>query len=56
MKFPREINKAIGWTIDYGFLEDIKAIVEKKSSDYGPRLDVIEDVLLAAERLMNKEV
>jgi hypothetical protein len=55
MKFPRELNKSIGWKIDYGFLEDIKAIVEKKSSDYGPRLDVIEDVLLAVEYLTNED-
>lgn len=55
MKFPREINKAIGWTIDYGFLDHIKALVEKEYYFHSVSLDVIEDVLLAAEYLTKED-
>ena len=56
VEFPRRKGKHVGgWTIDSEYLAKIVAVMDDKDWMDVPPLEAIEDVLLAVEKVANKE-
>lgn len=58
MKFPRQLNKQGGWTIQPEYLEQVREMIEQSYDelpDAEPSWEQIEMVLLAVEKMMNTD-
>ena len=53
MKYPKQSDMLRGWQLDYKFLKEIKAAIKSKTGE-NISLEAIEDVLIAAEKVLKK--
>lgn len=53
MNLPKQIDKMNGWTLDYGFLKEVKAEIRSKTKEK-ISLEAVEDVLMAVEKVTKK--
>lgn len=53
MELPRQNDNLNGWTLDFAFLKEVKAAIVSKTNEK-ISLEAVEDVLIAAEKVMKK--
>lgn len=53
MTYPKQPERLQGWQIEYKFLQEVKQAI-KSQTDENISLEAIEDVLIAAEKVMKR--